>query len=49
MNILKLIISVKHKELHNFVLHLSGASQPINEGGQSPGAPKVQGAPKCYV
>ena len=21
------------------------ASQPINEGGQSPGAPKVQGAP----
>ena len=25
------------------------ASQPINEGGQSPGAPKVQGAPKCYL
>ena len=25
------------------------ASQPINEGGQSPGAPKLQGAPQVLL
>jgi hypothetical protein len=30
----------------NTVLSLAVASQPIDEGGQSPGAPKVLGAPE---